>query len=331
MKPNWQKLLALFCVLLVVGLVLPPRPEVAAQEKRAAGPVHALKVTLLSTNLTDVGIGEWGFAALVEVDGHRILFDTGLYPNTVLNNAKELGIDLSDVEDVILSHYHEDHTGGLLTLRETLARRSPAALSRAYVGQGFFWSRPEKAREGNQMIAQRVRYEAMGGRFIEAKETRQIYPGVWLSGAIPRVHPERNWGPPIKVQTPNGLTDDFLPEDLSLFIDTGAGLVIITGCGHAGIINTLEFARAHVRSTAPILAVIGGFHLYELNDTQLDWTADQFRKLGVKNVVGAHCTGIEAVYRIRQRAGLARKQCVVGSVGSSFTLTKGIDPKDVAR
>ena len=306
--------------------VATPHPEATP----AAGPVHALRVTVLSTNVTDAGIGEWGFSALVEVDGHRILFDTGLYPDTVIKNAKELGIDLSDVENVVLSHFHDDHTGGLLTLRKTLARRNPAALSRAYVGKGFFWSRPSNRGEGNQMIAERSRYEALGGTFIETTEPRQLYPGVWLSGAIPRINPEHNWGPPLKVQTPQGITDDFVHEDLALFVDTEAGLVVITGCGHAGIINTLEFARARFRE-APIDAVIGGFHLIDLDDAQLDWTADQFRKLGVMNVVGAHCTGLEAVYRIRQRAGLTRKSCVVGAVGSSFTLNKGIDPRDLAR
>src|SRR5687768_18581751 len=79
--------------------------------------VKSLKVTVLSTMLAEEGVGEWGFAALVEADGRRILFDTGLRPETVLQNARELGIDLSSVTDVVLSHHHGDHTGGLLTLR----------------------------------------------------------------------------------------------------------------------------------------------------------------------------------------------------------------------
>lgn len=292
--------------------------------------VHALRVTVLSTNLVDAGIGEWGFAAFVDVDGHHILFDTGAHPETVLKNAQELGIDLSDVEDVVLSHFHDDHTAGLLTLRQTFARQNPSALSRVHVGSGFFWSRPKDGREDNRMIAERSRYEATGGRFIEDAELRQLHPGVWLTGAVPRVHPEHNWGPPEKVLTPKGITDDFIPEDLSLVIDTDPGLVVISGCGHAGIINTLEFAQSRVRR-APIYAAIGGFHLFELDDARLDWTADHLRTLGVVNVLGAHCTGIEAVYRIRQRSRLTRKSCVVGAVGSSFTLDKGIDPKDLAR
>ena len=85
--------------------------------------VNTLKITTLSTMLADKGIGEWGYAALIEVDGHKILFDTGNKPKTVLQNALDLNIDLSDVEDVFLSHNHSDHTGGLLTLRNHLKQK----------------------------------------------------------------------------------------------------------------------------------------------------------------------------------------------------------------
>src|SRR4029079_18855222 len=94
----------------------------------AAQKVRSLHITILSTMLADRGVGEWGFAALVEADGRRILYDTGNRPETVLNNARELGIDLSTVTDVVLSHHHGDHTGGLLTLRRELAKVNPAAL-----------------------------------------------------------------------------------------------------------------------------------------------------------------------------------------------------------
>jgi 7,8-dihydropterin-6-yl-methyl-4-(beta-D-ribofuranosyl)aminobenzene 5'-phosphate synthase len=121
--------------------------------------VRSLRVTVLSTMLSDFhGVGEWGFAALVEVDGHRLLFDTGARPETVLDNARELGIDLSSVTDLVLSHHHWDHTGGLIPLREALSKQNPAALSRAHVGEGIFLSRPspENGRETNQMIARRT-------------------------------------------------------------------------------------------------------------------------------------------------------------------------------
>ncbi len=97
----------------------------------AAEPARAVKVTVLSTMLAGnrgAGIGEWGFAALLEVDGQRLLIDTGERPETVLRNAFELGIDLSDVSDVVLTHNHGDHTAGLLTLRRELAKKNPQAL-----------------------------------------------------------------------------------------------------------------------------------------------------------------------------------------------------------
>src|SRR2546430_381988 len=104
-----------------------PAPQQAAANSPAE--LHALKVTILSTMLADQGLGEWGFSALVEADGHKILFDTGARPRTVLENAKELKIDLSDVQDVVLSHFHDDHTTGLMTLRREFAKANPAALS----------------------------------------------------------------------------------------------------------------------------------------------------------------------------------------------------------
>jgi 7,8-dihydropterin-6-yl-methyl-4-(beta-D-ribofuranosyl)aminobenzene 5'-phosphate synthase len=106
--------------------------------------------------------------------------------------------------------------------------------------------------------------------------------------------------------------------------------VILAGCGHAGIVNTVEYARKVVRP-APVHAILGGLHLYALDDERLGWTADQLEASGLENLLGAHCTGLEAVYRIRERAGLSRKSCLVGAVGASFVLGQGIDPRDLAR
>ena len=130
--------------------------------------------------------------------------------------------------------------------------------------------------------------------------------------------------------TPDGLVEDTVPEDQSLVFDTARGLVLLSGCGHAGIVNTVDYARKTVR-TAPLHAAIGGFHLFPLNDQRLDWTSDRLRDAGLENFVGAHCTGIESVYRLRARLGLPRERAVVGAVGASFELGKGIDPLNVAR
>ncbi len=115
------------------------------QSVAPAGPprrVHTLRIQLLSTMLADSGVGEWGFAALVEADGKQFLVDTGARAGTVLENAQEPGIDLSGITDVVLTHNHADHTGGLLTIRRALKVKNPAALSRAHVAPGIFWRRP---------------------------------------------------------------------------------------------------------------------------------------------------------------------------------------------
>jgi 7,8-dihydropterin-6-yl-methyl-4-(beta-D-ribofuranosyl)aminobenzene 5'-phosphate synthase len=293
----------------------------AADEPRPR--VRSLKIVILSTMLADRGVGEWGFAAYVEADDERLLFDTGARPRTVLENARELGIDLSRVDTVVLSHNHGDHTGGLLTLRAELAKGEKTALSTAHVGRGIFWPRP-----GGQNNALDVKdeYEKGGGRFVEHAEPVALYPGIWLTGPVPRVFPEKNYPGVGRVASPAGEVEDTIPEDQSLVFVTERGLVI----RHAGIVNTATHARK-IAGEERLHALVGGFHLFPLDDTRLDWTAEHLRPFGVQNFVGAHCTGIEAVFHLRDRLGLARKTAVVGAVGASFSLDGGIDPKDLAR
>ncbi len=294
----------------------------------AAEPARAVKVTVLSTMLAGnrgAGIGEWGFAALLEVDGQRLLIDTGERPDTVMRNASELGIDLSDVVDVVLTHNHGDHTAGLLTLRRELAKKNPRALSRVHIPKGIFFPRPgQGGTEANGLLPIKASYEASGGVFIEHEGPAQLLPAVWLTGPVPRTYPERNWSVAGRVQTPSGLVEDTVPEDSSIVVDTAQGLILISGCGHAGVINTIEYSRKIVRA-APLLAAVGGFHLFAATDAQLGWTAGKLREFGLQHLLGAHCTGIEAVYRLRSLLGLTRWTAVVGAVGSSFTLGKGID------
>ena len=325
--------LALACLLLAPAVVplraTPPRPETGADP---AGRIRSLRVTILSTMLADTkGLGEWGFAALVEADGHRLLFDTGARPGTVLANARELGIDLSGVTDVVLSHHHGDHVGGLLALRRALQEANPAALSRCYVGAGLFLPRPgEDGRETNEAIALKAPYEAAGARFVAIDRPTAIFPGAWLTGPVPRTHPERNWSGQEQVRTAEGLVEDTIPEDTALVLDTDRGLVVVTGCGHAGVVNILEHARATVRA-APVHAVLGGLHLFAADAATLDWTADRLRGFQLAHLLGAHCTGIETVYALRSKLGLDRRSCVVGAVGSGYELESGIQPGTIAR
>jgi 7,8-dihydropterin-6-yl-methyl-4-(beta-D-ribofuranosyl)aminobenzene 5'-phosphate synthase len=314
---------------LVGGLALTASVALPGADPKA----QDIKVTILSTMLADQGIGEWGFAALVEVDGYRLLFDTGAREDTVLRNAEELKVDLAGVTDVLLSHNHPDHTGGLLKLRETLRAKNPGALSRAHVAPGIFLSRRAPARgdaEANRMIVTRPAYEATSARVVEHARAERLAPGVWVTGPIARRHPERNYPKGVTIVTPEGSAEDTIPEDMSLVVDGKDGLVVITGCGHAGIVNILSQARELVPG-APVKAVLGGLHLYDAEEKTLAWTAEQMKQAGVQQLMGAHCTGIESLYRLRSLLGLERRTAVVGAVGSSYASATGLDPGRIAK
>jgi 7,8-dihydropterin-6-yl-methyl-4-(beta-D-ribofuranosyl)aminobenzene 5'-phosphate synthase len=107
-------------------------------------------------------------------------------------------------------------------------------------------------------------------------------------------------------------------------------MVVIVGCGHAGTINTVEYGRK-ILGPEPVYALIGGLHLFAATDSALAWTAGRLRQAKLGYLLGGHCTGIEAVYRIRELAALGRKRAVVAAVGSSFDARKGIDPLMLAQ
>jgi 7,8-dihydropterin-6-yl-methyl-4-(beta-D-ribofuranosyl)aminobenzene 5'-phosphate synthase len=314
-------------MILLAALVGSP----AAAADGAAHQAKAVKVTTLSTMLADFdGFGEWGYAALVEVDGKRILFDTGANPDIVLKNAEALKIDLSNVEDVVISHFHGDHTGGLITLRKAMMAKNPAALSHVYAGAGVFEPRyrrsgaPETEYDFNVVGAA---YRATGGRITELAGPTELAPGVWLTGPVPRVHNETNYGQSIFVKVDGKLVVDPVRDDTSLVIATADGVVIVAGCGHAGIMNIADDARA-ITGDARLAAVIGGIHLFAASDAVLVETAGRLKGLGY--LLAAHCTGIEATFRLRELIGLDRRTAVVAAVGSSFTLGKGIDAGGIA-
>ena len=296
--------------------------------------VTDLKITILSTMLSGYGIGEWGFAALVEADGKRILFDTGYKPDTVRLNAEQMNVDLSDVSEVVLSHNHADHTGGLLTLRKHFAKQNPAALSVAHAGEGIFWQR-NSDRYAN-ILEKKTAYTELGGEWRIHGKPAEIHPGIWVTGPVPRVHPEKNYtvADDASVTGPDGTAADTIPESLSLVINTPRGLVVVSGCGHAGLINTLEYAQQFAASGTGenhLHAAVGGFHLAKADDAQLDWTAGKLGALGLENFVGAHCTGLQPVYHFREALDLPRSNAVVGAVGGTFSLDEGIKAGVLAR
>lgn len=283
--------------------------------------VNDFKITILSTMLSDTHIGEWGFSALVEVNGEKILFDTGSRPNTVFQNAIELNIDLSNIKNVYLSHNHKDHTGGLLFLKT----KYPNSFVNAHVGEGIFYSRPNKNGGDHYLLKNKNDLIQKGVKFIFHKQPNQIIPKVWTTGQIPREYDEKNWSQLGKLIDQNGnIQEDIIPEDQSLFFDTKKGIVLISGCGHAGIINTLEYV-SKIFPNRPIYKILGGFHLLKLDAEKLKWTADKMKSYGVDYFVGAHCTGINSTYMLREFLDSTKNRVLIGSVGTYIT-PNGIIP-----
>ena len=298
-----------------------------------------VKITVLSSMTTDIGIslpnqqpthGEWGYAGLVEVNGKRILFDTGRTPGLVLENARILGIDLSDVEDVVLSHFHYDHTGGLMDMRRKLMAKNPKAVSRLHINENFFNSRRLPDGRNWPMEFTREDYEATGGEIIVYNSESEILPGVWLSGPVARSTDEQNRPLGIMMNVGEEWVEDTVPDSLSIFIKTPKGTIVITGCGHAGLINITREALT-VLKTEKLHTVLGGLHLFAQPDDRLKWTADELLKGNLDYFMGAHCTGIEVTIAMRKHLGGTRQTVVNAAVGSTFAYGDGIYTPPIAR
>ena len=278
------------------------------------------------------GLGEWGFAALVEADGQRTPLRHRGRPETVLKNARELGVELGDVTDVVLSHHHGDHTGGCDASAASCRGENPKALSLALRRRRDL---PGRARRRGEEYERGVGYKRTlrgpGGLVPSIDRPTQIFPGAWLTGPGPADPSGTQLDAPADDRRADGSrVEDNVPEDMSLVLDTEKGLVVVSGlrpCGrdqHAGI-------RPAESPSRPGLRGLGGFHLFQADAATLDWTARMLGSFEIKNLLGAHCTGIEAVFGLRRWLGLDRKTCAVGAVGARFSLQSGLDPGRIAR
>lgn len=295
----------------------------------------SVSVTILSSNLADIStIGEWGFSALVEVDDRCILFDAGFHPDTVIRNANALDVDLSCVTDVVLSHFHADHNGGLLPLLANLRPKNTDAMRRIHVADGFFLSRRmpgvERPVEGNKMIVTRKKLEAAGVEFIEHSQAAEIAPAVWVTGPVERNHEEKNYPQAVSVDIDGEWIVDTVPESQGLTVITPDGPIVLLGCGHSGAVNLLEQVQRTIQDHS-IHALMGGMHLFAANDQTLGWTSDRLRDIGIQNLMAGHCTGIEPLIRLRAGLDLNRSTAVVGAVGSRFVYGEGIHPTVIAQ
>lgn len=282
------------------------------------------QVTVLATNISDYGgLGEWSFAALFEGDQDAVLFDTGFKEDTVLHNVLHLGVDLSQVEKVVLSHFHSDHTGGLLILREHFRPANEAALSQVYVAAGFFDQRKTatgvEVGPGDFASAQDFREaaEALGVRFIEITKPTEIAPKLWLTGPVPRIEEHYNGPAGLFINQNGESVPDIIMDDQSLGYLTEKGWLMTSGCGHSGLINTGKVLQSI--KDEPIYSIVGGFHLWQADNETLDRTANWLEEQGLGLMMGGHCTGIAAAETIASQLKLPRSRISHAAIGSVIT------------
>jgi len=257
-----------------------------------------IQITTLSENTANYGyIAEWGLSILVEVDGTKILVDTGLSFSAVYN-AQLMGIDLSTIDRMVLSHGHADHTGGL---RDVLKIKGEVEV----IAHPDIWVPKYVCRDGEPqeqyagMPFTRQELESRGARFNLKREPVPITEHVMTTGEIPMLSGYEEIENNLFVKEGEMLRPDPLADDLALVIDTDFGLVVILGCAHRGIINTLRHAQDLTGKEA-VYAIIGGTHLFRASEERLEKTIADLREIGIQRLGVSHCTGFRASARLAQ-------------------------------
>jgi len=256
-----------------------------------------VRITTLSENTANYGyLAEWGLSILVEVDGARILMDTGLSFSAVYN-AQLIGIDLSAIDLIVLSHGHADHTGGL---REVLKIKGEVEV----IAHPDIWAAKhvQRNKEGvqyNGIPFLREELESLGARFNLVREPIHITENVMTTGEIPMFSGYEEIENNLFVKEAGTLHPDPLADDLALIIDTDFGLVVILGCAHRGVVNTLRYAQK-LTGKELVYAAIGGTHLFRASEERLEKTIADIREIGIQRLGVSHCTGFRASARLAQ-------------------------------
>ncbi len=265
---------------------------------------------------------EHGFAALVTIRRgdleHRLLFDTGLTPDAMLVNADRLQIPLSDVRAVVMSHGHFDHAGGLLGM----ARRRGGVGALPLIIHPHAWARRRLELPGSEFVfptLSRATLAAEGFEVIERRVPSLLLEGaVLITGEVDRTTEfERGMPPAHQAWTGDSWEHDPLViDDQALVVNVrGRGLVVLTGCGHAGVVNIVRHAM-RLTGVDRLAALIGGFHLGgPAFEPVIPPTLDALSAWQPRLVVPGHCTGWKAQHALAARLPEA---FVPGSSGSTY-------------
>jgi 7,8-dihydropterin-6-yl-methyl-4-(beta-D-ribofuranosyl)aminobenzene 5'-phosphate synthase len=256
-----------------------------------------IRITTLSENTANHGfLAEWGLSILVEVDGLPIMFDTG-YSISAVQNARLAGIDLSHIQHIVISHGHADHTGGLRDMLR--ATNNPQVIAHPDMLSAKFVKRNDGVMHYAGIPFRREELESLGARFTLEKGPYYITSKIFTTGEIPMVTPYEQIEDNLFVKDGNTVRPDSLADDLALAIDTEYGLVVILGCAHRGIINTLQHIQK-LSGKQLVYAAVGGTHLFRASRERVRATAEELRQMGIQKLGVSHCTGFAAAAQLAE-------------------------------
>ncbi len=254
--------------------------------------LNYVKLTVLSENrVSDPNLkAEQGLAILVETEYDAILFDTG-QTDVPLHNARHLNIDLSEVNKIVLSHGHYDHTGGLPHLIKEIKATDiychPALMNKKFrifpMGRldiGVPW-------EKHDLIQQ-------GANFIYKTHAHEIAPDIWFSGEIPRNTEYEKIDETYRQRVLESYIHDEIHDDVCLILNTARGLVVLLGCGHAGPVNSLKHAM-RIADRKDICLFAGGMHLHHSTDEKIKKITHNLKRINPEILAPLHCTGFKAI------------------------------------
>ena len=254
-----------------------------------------MKLTILVDNNTFIDQyyhGEPAASFYIEAEDKRILFDTG-YSGILISNAEKMGIDLSEVTHIVLSHGHDDHTKGLKYLKEAIDMTEmkliahPECFLPKYNGDLYIGS-PFSETEISMMT-----------NYIPCKSTYEITEKLIYLGEIPRTNSFENQKPIGKTMRNGCMEDDYLMDDTAMVYRSENGLFIITGCSHSGICNIIEYAKL-VCNEEKVYGVLGGFHLFK-DDEQLQKTIDYLQNNHIERFYPCHCVSLLARAKMMEK------------------------------